>query len=592
MGNVIKNLAKKAIQSGGSIHPLIIPNNETNGTGLCNPSVYVDKDNIIVNVRHVDYLLYHSVGSQYYMDQENWGKFQSRWGPLSYLHPEDDLRLKTTNYVCELDSNLDIKTHYKVGTSKLDVEPVWTFTGLEDARIVRWDAKLYLCGVRRDVKDNGEGRMELSELDENYNEISRVRIEQFNNPISYCEKNWMPVLDMPYHFIKWANPTELVKVDPETGRSETVYQSKTKIDLPRELRGSSHIIKWGDFWLGITHEVDYWYFTGRGDACKDAMYKHRIILWDDDWDIVKVTAEFQFMDGQIEFCTGAAINGDDLLISFGFQDNGAYLLKTPNNIINDLLDNYTIQINKKENVIEFPSVKYNSKKYENLRHKFKGSNNIDINYSQAYQDMFVLSMLEGKRKGSYLEIGSAEPFYNNNTALLEVEFGWVGISLDISEELVNEFSNERNNLVLCKDALKVDYEEILKSFNVGKNIDYLQIDCDPPEVSFEILKLIPFDKYKFAVITFEHDNYVDSTKSVRKESRELLQSHGYILIAGNIAPNDTDNFEDWWVHPDLILNKTIDKMICKNDVTKNAEKYIFDEVLYPNLNYVNTVKME
>jgi hypothetical protein len=201
-------------------------------------------------------------------------------------------------------------------------------------------------------------------------------------------------------------------------------------------------------------------------------------------------------------------------------------------------------------------------------------------------------MLEGKRKGSYLEIGSAEPFYNNNTALLEVEFGWVGISLDISEELVNEFSNERNNLVLCKDALKVDYEEILKSFNVGKNIDYLQIDCDPPEVSFEILKLIPFDKYKFAVITFEHDNYVDSTKSVRKESRELLQSHGYILIAGNIAPNDTDNFEDWWVHPDLILNKTIDKMICKNDVTKNAEKYIFDEVLYPNLNYVNTVKME
>jgi hypothetical protein len=581
----MKNLVKQSILAGGSINPLMIPSDKTNGTGLCNPSVYVD-NNIIVNVRHVDYLLYHSVGSQYYMDQENWGKFQSRWGPLSYLHPEDDMRLKTTNYMCELDKNLNIKTHHKVDTSKLDIEPLWTFTGLEDARVIRWDNKLYLCGVRRDTKDNGEGRMELSELDESYNEVSRVRIEPPIGPFSYCEKNWMPVVDMPFHFIKWANPTELVKVDPKTGESETVHHSNEKVVLPRDLRGSSHIVKWGEYWLGITHEVDYWYFTDRSDECKDAIYRHRILLWNDNWDIVKVTDEFQFMDGQIEFCTGLAVNGDDLLISFGFQDSGAFLLKTHSSVINDLLDSHAIQINKKENVIEFPSVKYSSKKYENLRYKFKGSNAINNNYSQAYQDMFVLSMLDGKRKGSYLEIGSAEPFYNNNTALLETKFGWKGTSLDISEELVNEFSNERKNLVLCKDASKTDYEGMLKSLNSEKNIDYLQIDCDPPEVSFKILKLIPLDKYKFAVITFEHDNYVDNSKSIREESRGLLLSHGYVLIAGNIAPNDTDNFEDWWVHPDLVSNKTISKMICKNDVTKNAETYMFDEVLYPNFEVI------
>ena len=27
------------------------------------------------------------------------------------------------------------------------------------------------------------------------------------------EKNWMPVLDMPYHFLRHADPVELVKVD-------------------------------------------------------------------------------------------------------------------------------------------------------------------------------------------------------------------------------------------------------------------------------------------------------------------------------------------------------------------------------------------
>ena len=67
---------------------------------------------------------------------------------------------------------------------------MWDFIGLEDARVVRWGGNLYITGVRRDTKINGEGRMELSEIDslESANEISRVRIEPPNNPDSYCEK--------------------------------------------------------------------------------------------------------------------------------------------------------------------------------------------------------------------------------------------------------------------------------------------------------------------------------------------------------------------------------------------------------------------
>ena len=47
-------------------------------------------------------------------------------------------------------------------TSKLDVKPVWEFIGLEDARLMYWDDNIYLSGVRRDTKPDGEGRMELS----------------------------------------------------------------------------------------------------------------------------------------------------------------------------------------------------------------------------------------------------------------------------------------------------------------------------------------------------------------------------------------------------------------------------------------------
>ncbi len=48
--------------------------------------------------------------------------------------------------------SLPIITNFKI-QSELDVPPVWTFIGLEDGRLVKWDEKYYLIGVRRDTKD-------------------------------------------------------------------------------------------------------------------------------------------------------------------------------------------------------------------------------------------------------------------------------------------------------------------------------------------------------------------------------------------------------------------------------------------------------
>jgi len=66
------------------------------------------------------------------------------------------------------------------------------------------------------------------------------------------------------------------------------------------------------------------------------MYNHRFIFWDKDWNYVKVSEAFKFMDGQIEFCCGLAEQGDSLLLSFGFVDNAAYILKMPKSILDDL----------------------------------------------------------------------------------------------------------------------------------------------------------------------------------------------------------------------------------------------------------------
>jgi hypothetical protein len=317
---MVDNFVKMSIDNGGEITPLLIPSDLTNGTGLANPSIYIDNGQPILNLRHVSYSLYLCENNQ---------KFQTKWGPdyspFCYLHPEDDCNLKTINYFCNLnEETLEIEKYKKVDTTKFDKKPNWNFIGLEDARLVRWDNKLYMCGVRRDVKSNGEGRMELSEIIDGI-EVNRYRIEPPNDPNSYCEKNWMPIIDKPYHFIKWSNPTEVVKVNIEDLTSTTIHLSSVKIPSKRDLRGSSQVIRIGDYYVSLTHEVDLWRTTHHK---KDGKYYHRFVVWDDKFEIKKISDEFNFMSTGVEFSCGMTIYKDKLIISFAYQDNASFILKS------------------------------------------------------------------------------------------------------------------------------------------------------------------------------------------------------------------------------------------------------------------------
>jgi hypothetical protein len=300
-------LVKEVLDVGGVIVPLMLP--EGSEGGIMNPSIYNDNGRLLCNIRHVKYTIYQS------------RKYPHTYGPLQYIHAENDQSLRTINYVAELNDNLEITNYTQVNTTSFDTAPKWEFIGLEDARIFRWD-KLYLCGVRRDTTTNGQGRMELSELDENFKEISRRRLPA---PIdtSYCEKNWVPVLDQPYTFIKWTNPTEVVNVEHEV---KTTILKNNYRELPRDLRGSSHVIPYKDKYIAIMHEVAL-YNSQQGQ--KDATYLHRFVVWNKEWDIEYIGEPFSFLGGEIEFCTGATLYKDSLLVSFGHHDNSAYILKIP-----------------------------------------------------------------------------------------------------------------------------------------------------------------------------------------------------------------------------------------------------------------------
>ena len=48
------------------------------------------------------------------------------------------------------------------------------------------------------------------------------------------------------------------------------------------------------------------------------------------------TETFKFMDTQIEFCCGLAMKDGNFLISFGYQDNAAFVLKMPVDVLDQL----------------------------------------------------------------------------------------------------------------------------------------------------------------------------------------------------------------------------------------------------------------
>lgn len=220
-------------------------------------------------------------------------------------------------------------------------------------------------------------------------------------------------------------------------------------------------------------------------------------------------------------------------------------------------------------------VNYNQNNYESLKFKFPGSKDIQTNYSESYQDLFILSILNGKRKGTYLEIGAGHPFYGNNTALLEKDFEWSGISLDFDKGFIEQYQEKRSNVALLRDATKLDYIELLESLEYGTEIDYLQIDCDPPEVSYDILSKIPFEKLKFSVITFEHDCYA-AGDSIKEKSRKLLKSFGYKLIFDEVSFDGENSYEDWWIHPKLVDEERFKEMKIVDGKVKSGESCVLD----------------
>lgn len=325
------NFARHCMTHGAVIRPLMTDPSASGGFGLCNPSVLDDGGTARIILRNVNFAMW-------CCDDPH--RFTSPYGPLCYMTRTDDRFLRTRNFLCELsDSSLDYK---KVDTSRFDWEPQFEMAGHEDMRLVRWDGRLYGTGVQRDWNPTGVGRMQLSELDpETGAELSRVRIKAPGDDSTYCEKNWMPILDMPFHYVKWCDPLVIVKVDPTTGGSEVVLEKPVPTGTYNlsfdgtDIRGSSQVVPWGDNRIALVHRCRLW-FNEKGQK-SDTDYFTQFVVWDGNWNVVAMSEPFKFAGFGVEFTCGLSFGDGVFRIPFALQDNMAFLLDVSEDVVVDFI---------------------------------------------------------------------------------------------------------------------------------------------------------------------------------------------------------------------------------------------------------------
>ena len=496
------NFAKIVLDNNGIIRPLIIPVEYNKGLGLMNPSIFLRDGKKMVILRAVNYTFYHSEKKL----------FQHPYGPLTYLHPENDIHLRTWNYYLELNDNLEITRINKIDTSKFPEKELWEFVGLEDARLFEWEGKLYTSGVRRDLDKVGTGRMELCQIeinDETVVEKTRFRIPPPRNKDSYCEKNWMPILDRPYHYVKWSNPTEVVKVNEQDGSSETVFLGDHH-DIGRDIRGGSQLVPWKDYYIAITHEVDL--FKSETNR-KDAVYKHRILLWDKNFNLIKWSDDFSIMGAQVEFCVGLAKEGSNFLMTFGYQDNAAYVMKFPEKVFVDILGLDDKHFNFDWGLInknkEFLKVVTNEIFVDNIYQKFFEVENddlvVDIGSSVG---PFTYSIKDKNPKHVYCFEPHKDLFktLSKNVSCEKVTCFNKGIgpsdSTHTSRGLFNETTMECFAEKNERSFDSIKFSTFIKDNNI-QTIDFMKIDCEGGEYD-----------------VFNEENFAWIAKNVKKVAGE------------------------------------------------------------------------
>jgi hypothetical protein len=186
---------------------------------------------------------------------------------------------------------------------------------------------------------------------------------------------------------------------------------------------------------------------------------------------------------------------------------------------------------------------------------FSKLNQINFNKSaEAKVDRFVYGLFGPV--GTYIEIGASRPVQRSNTVALERE-GWKGFGIELDTRHQAEWQSiDRKNHIYWDDALNFDYKQAAKEQGLPERINFLQVDIEPPEFTFQALQQVIEQGLVFDCITFEHDDYAWDT-CYHDIATDYLTKHGYKIAIYNVCsqrkrnPGVWSHIETWYVKDDI-----------------------------------------
>lgn len=225
--------------------------------------------------------------------------------------------IKTKNYVASFDAQWNVLGAIPLVDATDVPKTSFPVEGFEDCRLFAVGDQLYASTTVRDRREDGVCEIAVLKLEHDHENNVMVAkemdvVRDYNNQVH--QKNWMPVAgrEVPT-FVYAMSPT--IALERRESKTSEINVNVFGAYLG-EMRGSSQVIPFKDGYLCVVHEVTW--FPKR-------IYTHRFVYLDKKLEVRAVGFPFCFIQKGIEFCAGLALDGENLVLSFGFKDASAHV---------------------------------------------------------------------------------------------------------------------------------------------------------------------------------------------------------------------------------------------------------------------------
>jgi hypothetical protein len=200
-------------------------------------------------------------------------------------------------------------------------------------------------------------------------------------------------------------------------------------------------------------------------------------------------------------------------------------------------------------------------------------------YSLSGQDKWVLETLNFKTNGFFVDLGSGNGIKYSNTYILETEYQWTGICVDVNKDKFKELEINRtsiniNNAIynydgtcLIDDDGKINdmsgttvncntFDNIIMNSGNNDIIDYVSINVGGKEL--DVIKNIDFEKNQIVLMSIQQNQYKVQYNNIDPIFYHMLDNGFNAFIVGVLGEDPSDYlrykqpYENWYYNKKYI----------------------------------------